>query len=155
MIIETGRVVAVEDSALWVQTIRKSACAQCSVKKGCGQALLAQMGQEPGFVKVTFDATHSPRYVEGTFVRIGIEENVMVKSALLLYLLPLILMLLGIALSAQWFESEAVSALVGLISLGLGAVITRYILEHGARRSELEPVLIGPAREPENWPSVH
>ena len=42
MLIETGRVVAVEanEEALWVETIRQSTCGSCAANKGCGHGLL-------------------------------------------------------------------------------------------------------------------
>ena len=43
MIEEPGRVVAVEEGAVWVQTLRKSTCSSCSANAGCGQGLLDKL----------------------------------------------------------------------------------------------------------------
>ena len=40
MLVETGRVVAVEEDSLWVETIRQSTCGSCAAQKGCGHGLL-------------------------------------------------------------------------------------------------------------------
>ena len=40
-IIESGRVVAVEETGVWVETIRSSACGSCAARSGCGHRTLA------------------------------------------------------------------------------------------------------------------
>ena len=40
MLTETGRVVAVDDDGLWVETVRRSTCNACGVRQGCGHGLL-------------------------------------------------------------------------------------------------------------------
>ena len=40
-IVETGRVVALEGAAVWVETIRSSACGSCAARSGCGHRTLA------------------------------------------------------------------------------------------------------------------
>ena len=42
-IIESGRVVAIEESGVWVETIRSSACGSCAARSGCGHRTLAGM----------------------------------------------------------------------------------------------------------------
>ena len=43
MLTESGRVVAVNDSTVWVETIQQSTCGQCAARKGCGQSMLSKM----------------------------------------------------------------------------------------------------------------
>ena len=40
MLIETGRVVALEGNTVWVETLRQSACGSCSARAGCGHGVL-------------------------------------------------------------------------------------------------------------------
>ena len=40
MILETGRVIAVDDDVAWVETVRRSSCGACSGQDSCGPNLL-------------------------------------------------------------------------------------------------------------------
>ena len=89
MIEEQGRVVALEAGAVWVQTIRQSTCQSCSAKAGCGQGLMQRLGvgQQHGYVRcLTDDASLQ---VDDDVV-IGVPEDAVVKSSMLVYLLPLL-----------------------------------------------------------------
>lgn len=152
MITETGRVVAIDEDGLWVQTIRKSACAQCSAQKGCGQAVLAKMGRDPGFIKVLFGDQPAQGFQLDDFVTIGIGEDVLVKSTLLIYLVPLFTLLLGVLIGAQISSVEAVSAIAGFAGLVVGGLVTKIILSRGGRNSQLQPILLGLVSKPEFWP---
>src|SRR3990167_5037116 len=57
MIEEQGRVVAIEAGGGWGGTLRKSTCSSCSVKAGCGQGLLDQLGASGrrGYVRALSD----------------------------------------------------------------------------------------------------
>ena len=127
MITETGRIVAIDDDGLWVQTIRKSACASCSAQKGCGQAVLSKLGREPGYIKVSLNGDSADSYQLDQFVQVGIGEAVLVKSTLLIYLLPLVLMLVGILISSSWFSQEWQALLGGIVGLVGGGAITRCL----------------------------
>lgn len=143
MITETARIVAIEPDSLWVQTIRKSACAQCSAKKGCGQAVLAQFGREPGYLNVSLRGQASQNYQLNQYVEIGIAEQVIVKSTLLIYLMPLLLMMVAIAISAAFTQSEPTAMLCGLAGLIGGAFLARTFLARDSGKTAFEPTLIG------------
>lgn len=143
MITETGRIVAIENDSLWVQTVRKSACAQCSARKGCGQAVLAQLGREPGYLKVSLNGQASQNYQVNQYVEIGMAEQVIVKSTLLIYLMPLLIMMFAIAASATFTQSEPWALVCGVVGLGVGALMARTFLAMDPGKSALEPTLIG------------
>ena len=42
---ETGRVVALENDAVWVEADRSAACGKCSARAGCGQGALSALLQ--------------------------------------------------------------------------------------------------------------
>ena len=44
MLVESGRVVAIEPDAVWVETLRRSTCGACEVRNGCGHGLLNRIG---------------------------------------------------------------------------------------------------------------
>lgn len=142
MLTETGRVVAVEETALWVQTIRKSACGQCSAQKGCGQAVLSKFGSEVGYLKVDLNGRDPSRYRLDDTVTIAIGETVFLKSSLIIYLLPLLFLMAFIGLGEFFQLSELLSVGLAVIGLLMGGVVTRWVLSRVNRRESIEPILL-------------
>jgi sigma-E factor negative regulatory protein RseC len=138
MIEEQGKVVALQKDWVWVETQRKSACGQCSVNKGCGTSVLADVfGKKSNSIAVVKTL---PVKV-GDEVVIGIEENTLVKGSLLIYALPLILLiafgLLGEVVGNQvfWARNDAVTVLFAGLGLGVGFLWLRHI----SSRLRLDP----------------
>ena len=75
MIEEPGRVVAVEEGAVWVQTLRKSTCSSCSANAGCGQGLLDKLAitSQRGNVRALTDL----QLAVGDEVVIGVREELL------------------------------------------------------------------------------
>ena len=93
--------VAVNDSTVWVETIQQSTCGQCAARKGCGQSMLSKMYDgRRHHIEVPIQDYAGELHVDDV-VEIGIPEALMVKGALLVYLLPIVLMLLGAALASN------------------------------------------------------
>jgi len=144
MIEETARVVACEDGDVWVETQRKSACGQCVANKGCGTAVIGKaLGQKRARVRVR-NPQQTPLRV-GDEVTIGIEETVLVRGSLAIYLLPLLSFflfgLLGKALAAQLLlgDGEGMSILFSLFGL-LGGFFWARRFARGEDR--LQPVIL-------------
>lgn len=113
MIEEPGRVVAVEEGAVWVETLRRSTCSACSANAGCGQGLMEKLGvgQRRALVRALTDL----QLAVDDGVVIGIREDRLVSSALRVYLLPLLGLFAG-AMLAQWLalaESFVILAAFG------------------------------------------
>lgn len=142
MLTETGRVVAVEDNALWVQTIRKSACAQCSAQKGCGQAVLSKLGSEVGYLKVDLNGRDPSHYQLDDTVTIAIGETVFLKSSLIIYLLPLLFLMAFIGMGEFYQLSELSSVGLAVMGLLFGGMVTRWVLNRVSRSESIEPVLL-------------
>ncbi len=151
MIKESGRVVSVETDHLWIQTIRKSACATCSAEKGCGQAVLAKWGQEPGFIRVALDGRDASEYKINDTVIIAIGEDVLLKTSLILYLLPLIALMLSISLAYAAGLSEGITVLAGALGLVVGARLTRHLLSFYSKHQSLEPILVDENESTVQW----
>lgn len=115
MIEEEGRVVVVEQGAVWVETIRKSTCSSCSARNGCGQNLLEKYraSKQQSYIRATNDFSIE----ESDRVVIGIPESALMRASFLAYLLPLAGMMgsLWLATAAGWNDLfTALSAMAGL-----------------------------------------
>ncbi len=90
---ETGRVVAIESDAVWVEADRSSACGKCAARAGCGHgALAALLQQGQGRVRAVSGANLTVAQCElGDEVTICVPEATLLGGTLLIYGLPLLL----------------------------------------------------------------
>ncbi|WP_298190747.1 SoxR reducing system RseC family protein [uncultured Pseudomonas sp.] len=140
MIEEQGRVVAVEPGAVWVETLRKSTCSSCSVKAGCGQGLLDQLGAggRRGYVRALSDL----QLAVGDAVIIGVREDLLVRGSLLVYLLPLIGLFAAAVLAEQLGLSEPWVILSALLGFLLACCAVRWRSRITAGDPALQPVVL-------------
>lgn len=140
MIEEPGRVVALDEGAVWVQTLRKSTCSSCSANAGCGQGLLDKLAisSQRGNVRALTDL----QLAVGDEVVIGVREELLLRSAVQVYLLPL-LALLGVGWVAQRLGlSEPLSILLGLGALLSAGLLVRWRSLRVADDPRLQPVVV-------------
>ena len=92
-IIESGRVVAVEETSVWVETIRSSACGSCAARSGCGHRTLAGiLTSDKGLVRARdSDRLKAAACSINDRVEIAIRGSTLTRGALLLYGAPLAL----------------------------------------------------------------
>lgn len=127
MIIERARVVAVEPAGVWVEAVQKSVCAGCQVRQGCGQGLLAKYASSGGYLWVV---TQGATLQVGEEIEFGLPDDVVVKSSLTLYLVPLLLLIAGAWGGSSLSIGDAGAILGALLGLGAGALLVRW---HAAR----------------------
>jgi len=114
MILETGRIMAIETEGVWVETVRKSACGSCKAEKGCGQSLINKWDGHTAYIWVLLEGRNPADYQLGDEIQIGIPEEVIAKGALLVYMVPLITLLLATAFAHHQFAHEGITTLSGL-----------------------------------------
>lgn len=114
---EIVEVVEIGEGGVWVEGIQRSACGSCSARAGCGQHTLSKLGRPVRLWVETHDA-----YSLGNQVVLALPEGSLAFSALSLYGLPLIGLVIGAVLGNQG-GSEAQSMMAGMLGLviGLGA----------------------------------
>lgn len=122
MIEEQAQVVAIDESAIWVEAERQSACSRCAANKGCGNATLQKVfGNKRNVIPV-------PRHVGsmkdsvnvGDKVIIGIEEGMFLKNSFAIYAVP-ILAIVVFAAIGETFAKDTLSIGKDMASV-LGAV---------------------------------
>ncbi len=120
MVEEAAEVIKVEGDVAWVQAIQKTACGSCQAQKGCGHSLLAKVGQKKIELPVATNDVHAE---VGDQVVIGVPEQAILRSSLLMYGLPLATMML-VALLASLLEiPEGPSVIASFIALIFGFVL--------------------------------
>ena len=126
MLLETGRVVAVDDDGVWVETIRKTTCGSCAAQKGCGHGLLNRISDgHRSLIRALSGRLSANDCLVDDEVRISIPEEVILRGSLVVYVMPLLTMLAGAALGANLLASPdlggALGAVAGFIA-GFGLV---------------------------------
>lgn len=146
MISESGRVVAVEQDSLWVETIQQSSCNSCAAKPGCGQGLMATWGLQTSHIRVLLGGRDSGAYPIGSWVEFGVPGAVVVNGSLFVYLLPLLGLVIGAGLGELWSASgsaaESVTAWSALLGFLLGGAIVRWHAFKTRNDPRLQPLLI-------------
>ncbi|CAM3581757.1 SoxR reducing system RseC family protein [Parendozoicomonas haliclonae] len=117
MIEERGRVVKVEATSVWVETLRKSTCGQCQASNTCGHGLMNRM--MPSRSHAYIRASSATALKVGDEVTIALPEQAVLSASVLVYLGPLLAMLLGVVLGSMAGLAEPwiiALAVVGLVS---------------------------------------
>lgn len=140
MIQERGRVIAVDSGSVQVETLRHSTCSGCSVSAGCGQGFLRQLGvvRRRGAMRVMSSLALAP----GDEVVLGMDEGLLLKSALLFYLSPLI-GLFTLALPAAGLDlGEPLIIVAGLAGFLLAWLLVRHYTRRHTDDPAMQPVVL-------------
>ncbi len=100
-----------------LEIVRKTACGLCGQTRGCGNSI---WGKLLNHKSVNFKAQNSINAKVGDSVIVGINEAALMKSALLLYMVPLAALFIGAILASKLNGSEAAPILGASIGLVLG-----------------------------------
>ncbi|WP_160064909.1 SoxR reducing system RseC family protein [Psychromonas sp. L1A2] len=128
MLHETGKIIDItvingEKTAI-VECISKSACKSCSSNDNCGVGIVA---------KGLSDKSHklSMPFKEGMKVdhsiELLIENNDIVKSSLIVYIIPLFLFIVTCTLSNLFFSNELLVIFASGVSLVVGTCIAKAV----------------------------
>ncbi|WP_335904203.1 SoxR reducing system RseC family protein [Shewanella algae] len=124
------------DSDGWVkvQVELKSACNHCSSSESCGTSAVAKAF---GSRLQEFSLPSTETYPEGTLLRLGLPESVVLKAALLVYMLPLAGLFMGGLLGRFVASLAGFSTDGGAISMAIAFALLAWQLgKSQARRIE-------------------
>jgi sigma-E factor negative regulatory protein RseC len=143
MLVETGRVVAVEQDGVWVETVRSSTCGSCAARKGCGHGLMNQISDgQRGLVRVLPGRILPSECHLNDEVEISIPEEVILTGSLVVYIMPLLVMLAGAGMAARYTDGDLASALGAVGGLALGMLLVRWHAHRHRNDRRLQPQLM-------------
>lgn len=118
---------------------RKIACGLCGQTRGCGNSIWGKLFAHQS---TAFKAQNRINAQVGQSVIVGINESALLKSALLLYILPLVTLFLG-ALLATKFNPNDASAIVGaVLGLVMGLIWVKGFTMSNSYFSLQQPVIL-------------
>lgn len=140
MIEEPGLVVAIDADGVWVATQRKTTCGSCSAKAACGQGLLNSLSadKQPQIVKVQSDL----HLREGDQVTLGISEQSLVRSAFLVYMLPLLFMFIAALVVDALHVSEPWIIFAGALGFIAGTLWVRFFSNRYIDAAAMQPIIV-------------
>ena len=140
MLRETGRVVAVETNAVWVETIPSSLCGRCAARAGCGQGVVLRASGVRGLVRALESGAVAASDCEiNDEVEIELPETAILKGSAWVYGMPLIL---GLTVSLSLEGAGELATVIGFVAgLGFGFLVVRLTQQHWASRRVFEPSL--------------
>jgi sigma-E factor negative regulatory protein RseC len=114
MIEEHAVILSVEDShenqsIATIEVVRQTACSLCGKTRGCGNAVWGKLFAHK---TTSFKAQNKINAKTGQGVIVGIDEKALMKSALLLYMVPLVMLFIGAILALQISDTD-LSAMIG------------------------------------------
>ena len=123
---------------------RKTACGLCGQTRGCGNSIWGKLFAHQS---TAFKAQNRINANVGDSVIVGINERALLKSALLLYVVPLVTLFFGATL-ALMINPSTVSQMVGaVIGLLLGLVWVKGHSISSAYFIREQPVVLRLAKE--------
>jgi sigma-E factor negative regulatory protein RseC len=135
-------VIRVEGKEALVESTQGGGCGHCDSENGCGSGKLSQLFcTEPRRFRVLNESNAQV----GAMVQVTLEEGVLLRSALLMYMLPLVFLLCGAVAGAHWAEdagSEVYSAVGGFTGLVLGFAMAKVMALRWSLASVATPVIM-------------
>jgi sigma-E factor negative regulatory protein RseC len=146
MIKEWATVVSWSQGEALVECDVKTSCKSCSSRSGCGTRVLNKLG--PQMVHTIAVSCDKP-LVKGQKVELGIGEGSLLRSALLVYMSPLVGLFLMAALFQTLFAQDF-ATLCGAILGGVGGfLLARHASQKLAMRNDWQPVIISVGLPPD------
>lgn len=147
---EHAHVVAVADGVAWVEKVRQTQCGGCSLRNGCGSAVLAKvLGSRRNRIKVI-----DPLSVRvGDMVAIQLDESALLRVSFAVYMMPLFSLFVGATVGKFAFApilaeyTDGVVALSAILGLFVGALWLKQYSRRIANDKRYQPV-IGQIVEP-------
>ena len=136
MLKESGIVTSINEQFITVQTKRSNSCSGCNASCGTG-SLANVLGKK--YTEIT-GVKYANAKVGDTVV-IGLNEQSLLKGAVVLYLLPILMMFATAISYKMWHQSEPFIALAGLIGLVFGLFIAKLITNKMSKNIYHQPVI--------------
>lgn len=136
-------VISLDGNDAVVESLQGGGCGNCDSENGCGSGKLSQLFcSEPRRFRVRNEANAQV----GAMVQIALADGLLMRSALLVYMLPLLLLLVGAVIGAGLINDDQskdlYSALGGLTGLIAGFVTARKLSLRRHSTSVALPVIL-------------
>lgn len=143
MITETGKIIAIEqvqgETIARVECISKSACSSCHNQTSCGVGVVSKAFSDKS---QHFDLPYKEGMKIDHYIELQISNGDLIKSASLIYLLPLFFFI-GSALLIKmvFIVNEGVLISISALCAALGFIITRLLVSKLYPSKQSKPLI--------------
>ncbi|WAT00016.1 SoxR-reducing system protein RseC [Rouxiella chamberiensis] len=139
MMKEWATVISWQNGVAELRCETQAGCSSCHSRSGCGSRVLNELGPQ---TEHNLQVNSAEQLEPGQKVELGIMEGSLLRSALLVYMIPLFGVIAGGGV-LQWLLKADVYALIGAVSGGLlGFLIARYFAAQVADKEAYQPVIL-------------
>lgn len=132
-----------------IEVVRKTACGLCGKTRGCGNAFWGKMFAHKA---TSFKAHNGIDAKVGQSVIVGIDESALMKSALLLYVVPLVAMFIGAIFASLLSSSDLIAMAGAAAGVFIGFLwVKAHTLGHAYYQNHQPKILRLDALEKENY----
>lgn len=136
-------VISLEGNIALVEASQGGGCGNCDNENGCGSGNLSKLfSSKPRRFRVRNDANAQV----GSVVHVALAEGLLLRSAMVMYVLPLILLLVGSVLGEHWFDditrADVGSIIGGSIGLVLGFAVAKLASSQHRLLAVAQPVIL-------------
>jgi sigma-E factor negative regulatory protein RseC len=129
MITETGKIIAIkqvqDETVVQVECISKSACSSCHSQTSCGVGVVSKAFSDKSQY---FEFPYKEGMKVDHFIELQISNGDLIKSAALIYFLPLFFFIGSALLMKSFFiVNEALLICTSGLFAAIGFVVTRFI----------------------------
>ncbi|HEY0208564.1 SoxR-reducing system protein RseC [Acerihabitans sp.] len=148
MIKEWATVISWQQGVAQLRCEQRSGCGSCHSSGSCGTSILNKMGSDSEH-QLKVESRHP--LVPGQRVEVGITEGSLIRSALLVYMLPLAGLIGCAAIMQAWFNTDLAAACGGLLGALGGFMLARFIARRIGNDREYQPVILQIALPPSSF----
>ncbi|MEA9392427.1 SoxR-reducing system protein RseC [Acerihabitans sp. TG2] len=145
MIKEWATVISWQQGVAQLRCEQHSGCGSCHSQGTCGTSILNKMGPES---TQQLNVISTQPLVPGQRVEVGITEASLIRSALLVYMLPLVGLIGCAALMQGWFNTDLAAAFGGLVGATGGFMLARFYAQKLGDKRQYQPVILQIALPP-------
>jgi sigma-E factor negative regulatory protein RseC len=129
MVAEKGKIIAIEKSEgktlAHIEYISKSACSSCQNNDTCGVGVVSKSFSDKA---LQFTIPYADEMEVDKFVEMNISNNDLIKSAMLVYLVPMLFFITSALIAKQFYiTNEAFIILIAISWAAVGFVITHFV----------------------------
>lgn len=140
MMKENAVVIDYRSGVATVKCQSQSACGSCVAKSGCGTSALSKLIGEKGEHILQVE-TITPLKA-GQRIEIGLSERSLLLSAVLLYVVPLLTILISALIGNKLFEQELSNAVFIFLMTALSFAAVRSYTQKLNKKPAYQPVLL-------------
>ena len=123
---DQAKVIQVKNNHLVLEVVRDKPCMLCGQTSGCGNSLWGKLLNHED-KKITVENNIGAK--EGDVVNLEMNEKDILKSALIIYLIPLLFFLVLLACAQHFVENNFLILLSGVAGLFLGIFAARKLVD--------------------------